>query len=315
MSQNLPPEAMGIVQIVAAGLAGSKPITKLIEQIGSAIGVIYKPTAIRREAKARADELGIMSIAESNAMLIKNSAESEIADRTRHRLFKHEISRQARLENIFKKSVSHLDDEVSDEPVDEEWKNRFFTNAQDVSNEDVQELWAKILANEVNHPGNVSLRTLDILRNITAKEAEIFNKVSSLCNYHGVIFKTGDLMTRDLDNLTDSGITFSDIQLLRHVGLMENSDNAAILFQERDFKKLEDFNIIVLDYGEYQIVFGKKDNLPFELQSFSLSQSGNELLKIFGRKVNYKYLEKLNYRLNQRGFSTRIDDLRDTDNT
>ena len=65
--------------------------------------------------------------------------------------------------------------EVSDHDPDPDWIARFFDGAQDVSSEELQKLWGRILAREVKSSGKTSLRTLSILKNMTQQEAQDFS--------------------------------------------------------------------------------------------------------------------------------------------
>ena len=49
---------------------------------------------------------------------------------------------------------------------------RFFDAVSSVSNEDMQGLWAKVLAGEIQQQGQFSLRTIEALRNMTPLEAK-----------------------------------------------------------------------------------------------------------------------------------------------
>lgn len=49
----------GLVVTDVLGLA--KPVQKLVETVASGIGKVYEPTHIRRMAKAKADEIQIIS--------------------------------------------------------------------------------------------------------------------------------------------------------------------------------------------------------------------------------------------------------------
>lgn len=61
-----------------------------------------------------------------------------------------------------------------------DWLMRFFDAVGNISNKDLQQLWAKVLAGEIAEPKTCSLRTLDMIRNMSSEEAEIF---SHLCKY------------------------------------------------------------------------------------------------------------------------------------
>lgn len=91
----------------------TQPLTKLLEIVANAIGVIYKPEQIRREAKAHGDASIIL--AEANATV------KEIELRTRLRLDHIENRRQKNLEQIIGKAALFLPSKVDNKPVDEDW--------------------------------------------------------------------------------------------------------------------------------------------------------------------------------------------------
>lgn len=55
---------------------------------------------------------------------------------------------------------------------DPDWLYRWRDAASEVSAEELQHLWGRVLAGEVRAPGTFSLRTLEFLRNISRSEAE-----------------------------------------------------------------------------------------------------------------------------------------------
>ena len=70
--------------------------------------------------------------------------------------------RMANASSIIDGAAEELGDkEVPNHEPDPDWTARFFDYAQDISSEDMQRIWAKILAGEVESPGRTSLRTLD----------------------------------------------------------------------------------------------------------------------------------------------------------
>src|SRR6202453_2433377 len=71
--------------------------------------------------------------------------------------------------------------EVDPAPVAQDWSRHFFSSSQDVSDEDIQKIWARILAGEVTRPGSFAKRTLDALRLIDKQEADLFAALASIC--------------------------------------------------------------------------------------------------------------------------------------
>lgn len=63
-------------------------------------------------------------------------------------------------------------------PFDFDWFLRFFESAGNVSNEDMQLLWARILCDEYQKRGSFSFRTLELLRNLSKNEGLLFKSCS-----------------------------------------------------------------------------------------------------------------------------------------
>lgn len=103
------------------------------------------------------------------------------------------------------------DKEVSDHNPDPDWIARFFDGAQDVSSEELQKLWGRILAGEIKSPGQTSLRTLSILRNMTQQEAQDF---STLMRFQIDNFILSEALPKVLGKHSDSWMAhFSGIGL------------------------------------------------------------------------------------------------------
>src|SRR5690606_7233918 len=95
-----------------------------------------------------------------------------LEERTQSRIDHREAQKQLNLENVTAYAAEQLLNEqpVTDEPIDEDWKTRFFNIAEDVSNDEMQALWGRILAGEIKNPKSYSLRTLELLRNFSKEE-------------------------------------------------------------------------------------------------------------------------------------------------
>ena len=69
-------------------------------------------------------------------------------------------------------------EDVSDEEVAPDWFTRWRREASGVSSPEMQQLWGRILVEEIKSPQTISLTTLDVLRNISKADAELFCKVA-----------------------------------------------------------------------------------------------------------------------------------------
>ncbi len=105
-----------------------------------------------------------------------------LAERTADRINFQEAKKQLNIESITAYAAEELknEDPVSNEPIDEDWTSRFFNIAEDISSDEMQELWGRILAGEIKQPKSYSLRALELLKNLSKKEAEVFLKFGQL---------------------------------------------------------------------------------------------------------------------------------------
>lgn len=197
------------------GLAAlSKPVTKLIKSIEKAAGAWWEPHGIRRRAQAERDAMLIH--AEGQVQLL------DLADRASQRLAERDLRRQANVEAIIGKAAHELPETVSEEPVDTDWMAQFFDQCQDFSNEQMQSLWARILAGEVAKPGSFSPRTLHTVKLLRKADAEMFTR---FCAY--VVNFNGALASPDEQDLyayeAAHGTPFGHILHLQSLGLLETS--------------------------------------------------------------------------------------------
>lgn len=192
---------MAIVKI--EDLAGlSKPLTRLIEVISAGIGAVSKPYLTRKNAEASAHKIQILSdalgkVADSHQLpVVFNDGEiqvwqrpddgtllvesPDIAQRSSLRADFQERKRQNNVEIITTVAASELagEESVPDESPDSDWISRFFRAAEDVSSEQMQDIWGRILAGEIKKPGSYSLKTLDFVKNLTASDAKMLEHVA-----------------------------------------------------------------------------------------------------------------------------------------
>ena len=148
-----------------------------------------------------------------------------IEKRVLARLNFQENKKQQNIEHITQSAAAELQNEttVSKEKVDEDWITRNFRIAEDISSDKIQLLWGKILAGEVKTPGSFSLRTLEILKNISQSDAELFGKFCKYAIISGkMIFvintNSGEYLKKEL------GFNFKDYLLLRELDLLAPND-------------------------------------------------------------------------------------------
>ena len=187
----------------------TKPANTLVEKISTALGGLYEPHQIRRVAKAQAD-----------AALIAKQSEIAITDlerRALRRRIQEDAQHQRNMESIAGKALPQLTDGADPSTVEDDWIGHFLDKSRLVSDDTMQDIWARILAGEANTPGSYSKRTVSLLSDITKEEAELF---TSLCGFVWMIdnakplvfdtqediYKSRDLSLMHLKHLEGAGL-------------------------------------------------------------------------------------------------------------
>jgi hypothetical protein len=179
-------------------------IEKLVETISNVTGLTAR--GIRKNADAESYAAIKKAETETEVQLLKLQGEDKIAQYVLAR----NKQKVENVEEIVSKAKQQFapDEQVSEEPVEKDWMTRFLNIAEEVSDEDMQNIWARVLAGEIKKPKSYSLRTLEVLRNLSKEEAALIMRVSS--------YQVGlDLLSTDDFgvNLTDQ-IALDDINII-----------------------------------------------------------------------------------------------------
>jgi uncharacterized repeat protein (TIGR03899 family) len=325
---------MGVSDIL--GLGKILPIDKLIDVVSSVTGRLSKPYFDRKDidtkayeikklAEARAAEMKIISKAVKDNHLLTGGIEYNkngvvvtspkelpadiiglstptFKERTQSRIGYQEAKKQLNIESVTAYAAEQLKNEqpVVDEPIEEDWKTRFFNIAEEVSNDEMQALWGRILAGEIKKPKSYSLRTLELLRNLSKEEAECFikfgqfsissNTVSFILN-----FKNEKLLEEKYQ------LTFGERLLLEELGLLTAND-LQFLVQETEENKGQS----VFKIGNICVVAEKEPNIPQQhIQVLVFTKIGQELLQLIETKPELDYVQLLASKIRRKGVNVK----------
>ena len=68
------------------------------------------------------------------------------------------------------------EEKISDEPLNQTFFNHWRAEAELIDDEDLRQWWAHLLVEETKKPNSISPRTLDVAKNLSKREIEIFIK-------------------------------------------------------------------------------------------------------------------------------------------
>ena len=187
--------------------------------------------------------------------------------------------------SIVHKVAEEIEEEVSSEEVDPDWISRFFSYAQDISSSEMQDIWAKILSDEVETPGNTAPRTLECLRNITKEEAKIFEKIKP--------FIIDDFILKNVYASEGKyNITFENLMALQQAGLVDPNWTLTKNFYKGSNQEF----IISINANSSQKILCKikGDRKKITLPVLVLTQAGKQLLSAVKKEPPHTgYLKEL----------------------
>lgn len=303
---------------------GEKLLTRMWETAEKGGAGLLRPWQMRRVAKAlsevRRDEVLMLAQAEQEAAAIRSGemhfdpskhilrltyrnefntdefdasvpplvatiASAEMADRLR---------REVNVAKALHHAEASLEGDSSEPPKerpDEDWFFRWRDNASQVSTDELQYLWGRVLAGEVKAPGAFSLRTLDVLKNLSKQEAELINLASQF-TIKGVIYKADA-------HLAEKGLTFNELLKLQAIGLVSGVGGA---LTTRLAMKNPALPIRFDAIGSSIICLGATLERMAVLPCYPLTPIGGEIFQLCQREIDDEYVRLIAKDLKNQGF-------------
>lgn len=194
-------------------------------------------------------------------------------------------------DSVVKKAKTIKVDTEKEQPASEsevkpdiDWLNRLFSIVENISDDDMQNLWAQILAGETKTPQSYSLKTLDVLRNMSKKDARLYVEAMKYqCFENFIISEKGC----ELD--LDSKILLTDI------GLISSEDIT------RTIKFANDTNLRVVKNGFVINVDCDNKEVEVSFKGRRLTNAGYELLQLLDPFSNQELFDYVGNKLLQSG--------------
>ncbi len=240
----------------------TKPATVLIERISDAIGALFKPRQIVRNA-----------VAQSRAAIIQAEARvkvTEIEEQGLRRLIYEEGKNQANIEQIVAKALPLVTCDARPEDIEADLITHIFDRCRNISDSDMQAIWSRLLAGEANQPGSFSKRTVDLVASLDKADALLFERLSRYAWNIGIMFlERPDLATIEV------GLTYQELAHLESLSLIRYEDAGFHTTIESPDAEL------ALEYFN-RLVVCASDSPPQIVQvgRVMLTKSGEQLLKL-----------------------------------
>jgi len=210
---------------------------------------------------------------DNDAIFVETDVQfANISERTHSRVRHQETQRQENIEAILSLASGLMGEKVSINAVDPDWANVFFNYAQDVSNQNMQSLWARAILCELKHASSISKRSLNFLYHCDLWEIAAFKKVANYAfigsNGHPFIF-------RSKPNSAEKDDIFTESRFLSHcvnAGMIApEPTNLLVGFEFEYEKKTHRISHDFTPFGQ---------SVGFYSQAFS--KTGSDLMKLLG---------------------------------
>lgn len=168
--------------------------------------------------------------------------------------------------------------------IENDWLVNFFDKARLTSDDEMQKLWAKILAGEANSPGKFAKRTVDLMASLDKVDAEKFQTLcrfnwTGLSGFSPIIFDSSDPI------YVLNGITWEVLQHLEDIGLSSLQTLSGLEFgrvgpdQNQPSHWFQ--SVFFVGYGsETYVLYPGPAGKRFPIGKVALSRAGNDLASV-----------------------------------
>jgi hypothetical protein len=205
--------------------------------------------------------------------------------------------------HIAEAALNEVTDDISSkEQIHIDWLSRWKDGASDISDEQIRVLWGKVLAGEVQRPGQFSLSTLAMLRNLSRAEAERVAKIAG--------YVIDDSIIREMEpHFQTDGLTFGSFLELEELGIL--SGVQGIISTTFHFSLQQDgrYAHIFKTIGRRAIVAFRPQDKPTQdltLRCFRVTRVGKEILSLGSFTPNEKYLHEVAKRVRDLGYEVSV---------
>lgn len=326
---------------------GEKLIIRLWDTLAvNGIGTLLKPWQIKREAAAQLEsrqrEIILLAQAEKYAEEVRagrvnfrdymagskmlanannNSKEvsrieptldiTNIVDGVMHEMVSDNLRRSINVSNSVLYAEEKLREEKgseSDKMINSDWIHRWRDSVSNVSSEDMQRLWGRLLAEELTTPGAYSLRCMDFIKNLTQEEALLIERLSRVC------FVEASGFWGDDEVLEEFGISYQELMELQHLGVITGieAENLNNTYSPNSEQEAGIEVIFILSKVKcLQVSHETKRELIHK--AYFATRLGMQLMQLSSLEPDLEFFERFAAHLVKQGYKVELADYLDVD--
>ncbi len=202
-------------------------------------------------------------------------------------------------QNVFRaigyayESIKNEDDQVSSEQPSDDWLRRWKEGASEFSDEQMQEIWGRVLAGELKSNGSYDYRTIDFVKNMSKHEANLVYKLSR--------YQAGDLFFPDKSRFKEFGMSNWELTQLESLGLIAGFEglgknlkiDLSLNFQPIEFRWRPSIGLLI----------EQTNNKTISIEAFALTRLGKQIFTLQKEpfEPDLKYLTALKGKISSLG--------------
>ena len=255
---------LGHVATAVASVANN-----IIDKVSNAVGIMYTDS----NYKMKKDAMGKLYEKIVEYEEIDEFSKAAIISNLQQEL-KHYNNQRAVLE----RTINMVDESIDISTVDDDWIAFFFDKVKNISSEEMQFFWSKVLSEEFNKPNSIPKSLIHTLSCIDLKVAKTFNNlcqfaVKNITDDEEVIFFKQICCPKEVD------ISFSSLKELERYGLIALNDYADFVYKE-----LNGYMVFEVNGNNLTVYGNDKNEVPFG--DIFLTLDGRALCKCIEKKNN-----------------------------
>lgn len=164
--------------------------------------------------------------------------------------------------------------------IDPDWWARFIDYAKDVSDDEMRLIWSRILSGELNKPNSISVMTLETLRNMSKRDAEIFHKLANFAVVDtdgGDPFIPNNGIHYNAEQKSDEeyGIRYDELLWMQELRLINLNMGMQMTFNKEENESLVES---ILRCGNLEINISSENEI--QIPCYSYTRVGAQLLSL-----------------------------------
>ena len=262
-------------------------------------------TINRREVEKWSDTTARIKISETVAtQIIENlDVPPEYSKAAANSFAARIVRRQANIDTVVRRAAEHISSTSTESDtkeggeISEDFLEHFEDEARKQNTDSMRDLFARILAGEIQKPGSYSIKLIRILSEMTPQIARIFQSLCSICI---AMPMKDDVRAATLgvegNSLYGYGLGYGQLLELQEYGLIVFGFSLRISYTESVVHSKRPYDVTKILYQNqyWRLVPENVDkNHPLMIAGVPLTQIGRELFTVVDQKENPNYTKAL----------------------